>query len=278
MAETDTIINQLLTLDNDYQPSMDKTCDNNSDLEENIKICRLLSMHIKNFYSKIDISMKMFKNENWNIQKVLINNEHVLFYTHKYMIDDDKERFYKIFYKYVDMINSIFSTDSVINQYLNKWTDMRTCKWRPINGSFVKKVINSEKYNIISPEYIANFINDTCSKDIDSATVKKITFYHLDEIIKNYCIQLDIFSNTVQQIVESYVCYYPSEDCEIKIYVKVFVNTIITAILDFAEKLIELNIYAIRPIMNDVVDEYVVFDMICNNDALCEKRRKNIII
>jgi len=60
----------------------------------------------------------------------------------------------------------------------------------------------------------------------------------------------------------SYVYEYPYDVVKKDIYIKAFINSIIMCILDFAEKLIDLNVYAVHPIIEEIIGYYTRLDEI----------------
>lgn len=272
--ETENIIDILQKLDN---KDLD---DDDIQKKENKTICRLLNIHLREFFDDIYIPYNFFRNDGWDISKILYKNEDILFYNKKYLTKEDEERFYQVFDKFIMMLEEIFSVNSKLFIYLKNWTDMSGSKWKT-NGSksYLKSILTNKKYQYISPAYTTNIfiqISKKYSNDIDK--IKLEVENHLDGLIKSIRKELRLFKKIYNEIVTSYVYEYPIDTKEKNMYILGFINSIILSIMDLSEKLIELNVYAIHPIVDEIIRYYTPLDIMNQYDPLEYGGRKLYIV
>ncbi|XWV24820.1 hypothetical protein QJ856_gp0963 [Tupanvirus deep ocean] len=271
---TENIIDTLKKLDNTDLDEDEKK------MQENKTICRLLNIHLREFYDDIYIPFDFFRNADWNISKILYDNEDILFYNKKYITKVDEERFYEVFDKFILMLEDIFSTNSKLFVFLKKWTDMSHMRWKTNNTkSYLKSLLTERKYQYISPAFTTNLFCEISKKyNNDPQIVKTEIEKELDNIVKKVKEEVKIFRKIYNEIVMSYVYEFPYNTQEKEIYVKAFINTVILVVLDFAEKLIELNVYAVHPIVKDIIGYYTPLDEINQYDPLENGNRKICIV
>jgi hypothetical protein len=231
-------------------------------------MCRLLRINVKNFYDNIYIPFSHFSDDNWDISKVLYKNTDSMYFNETYMTEEDKEKFYNVFDKYVDLVTDIMSPNTKLVTYLKKWTDTTKSKWTSKEtSSFLKSMINHKDYYIISPIHIINrfaSLNKPSdhgeSKDMD--LIKQSLETELDNIIAKSQIEIKKFRKIYRDTVTSYVYEHPLNYSFESTYVVGFVNTIILAIIDLAEALIKLNVYAVHAVVVEIVDLYTHLDSV----------------
>ena len=253
---TDNIIEALGKIDNLNMSNEDEL------ITKNKIMCRLINIQLREFYDDIYIPYNFFKDGEWNISKILYNNEDSLFYNKKYLTKEDEERFYHVFSKYVTMLEDIFSPDNRLQVFLRNWTDMNHDKWKT-NGtkSYLKSILTDRKYQVISPLYVVNIYCECAKKfNNDRDKIKNKLESHLDDIVKNIKKEARLFKEQYHQIVSAYVYEHPIENDTS--YILGFINSIILLILDFAEKLIDLNVYAVHPIVQQIIEYYTPLDEI----------------
>lgn len=226
--------------------------------EDNRTVCRLLKIHLDDFYDDINIPFGYFRDANWKISKVLYDNDDVLFYNKKYMTEEDNTRFYEVFDKFIDMIEDIMNPKSKLVIFLKKWTDMSNLRWKANESrSYLKSLLVHKKYQYISPEYTTSIYCDLCEQypnDVDK--IKGNLTKRLDKIVQEVRTEVREFRKNYNEIVTSYTYEYPLHVQDKDIYVLGFINSIILTIISFAEKLIDLHVYAIHPIVNSVIEYY----------------------
>jgi len=232
--------------------------------KKNGTICRLLNIQLREFYDDIYIPYDFFRKDNWKINKILYNNEDILFFNKKYLTKEDEDRFHEVFDKYIFMLEEIFSQDNKLYIFLEKWTDMSQPRWKTNkNKSYLKSLLTHKKYQNISPAYTASVYCDFSKKysdDVDK--IKKKTEEHLDEITNKLKKEVREFRKCYNEIVSSYVYEYPNNTDDNHIHVLAFINSIILSILNFTEKIIQLNIYAVHPIVTHIIEYYTPLDFI----------------
>lgn len=242
---------------------MNKICNTNNDTRENNRtVCRLLKIQLREFFDDIYIPYHYFKNNDWNISKILYDNEDSLFYNKKYLTKEDEERFHCVFSKYITMLEEIFNPDNKLLLYLKSWTDTSGSKWKTNHKkSYLKSILIKRKYQIISPSYITYLYCDHIKKFKDDPQKCKEKFeQHLDSIIAEFRKECKNFQAQYNEIVESYVYEHPL-NYEPN-YMAGFINSVLLAIIDFSEKMVDLNIYAIHPIITQFVEYYTPLDEI----------------
>jgi len=78
--------------------------------------------------------------------------------------------------------------------------------------------------------------------------------------------------------LDSYVYEQPINHIDQPMYLTGFINSILLAIIDLSEKLIELNVYAIHPIVNNSINYYTPLDDINLYDPVENDNRPIYII
>lgn len=254
---------------------------NSVETEENRTVCRLLRIHLDEFFSDINIPFKYFRDENWCIHKVLYDNDDILFYNKTYMTDEDNERFDEIFGKFIDMLEDIMNPKNKLTIFLKKWTNMSNPSTWKCNDtrSYLKSLLTQKKYQYISPQYTTNLYCELCDKyPNDADKIKEKITAHLDDIVQTVRKEVRDFRKIYNEIVSSYTYEYPIKSQDKDIYILGFMNSIILTILSFAEKMIELHVYAIHPIVNSVIEYYTPLDEINLYDPSDNDGRKIFII
>ena len=272
-SSVENIIDQLKRLDENIFEK-----DENLD-EENRARCRMINIHLREFFDDIYIPYTFFKDGDWKISKVLYNNEDSLFFNEKYMTDDDHQRFYEVFDKYISVVEEILSTNNKLHVFLKKWTDTSDLRWKPNETrSYLKSLLVKSEYQIISPVYTANYFYELRKKHgDDSEKIKTKIEEHLDQIVKKVRVEMKHFKKVYNEIVESYVYEHPINPSEDS-YLLGLINSVILAILDFADKLLNLNIYAVHPIVTNIIGYYTPLDEIYQYDPLDNDGRKLCIV
>lgn len=228
-------------------------------------VCKLLHVQLRPFYENINIPLKYFRKAKWNISYVLLNNEDSLFFNKKYITDTDEKRFYSVYYKYVDVVKQILDPESILHIYLNKWTYIVKNKWYSYErSSYLKRLLTSDKYYMISPHYVATYFDTLTANNSGSDNyvkeIKQLMEQHLDELLLNIMTEIDAFKNIYNDIIESFVYEHPHEQDNIKIYFRAFINNVIIEIMSFTEKLLDLNVYAVHPIVSSIINYYTPLD------------------
>lgn len=252
------------------------------DVSNGKKMCQLIKNNLDNFYDEIYIPYNLFRENDWNIINVLYDNSDSLFYSEEYLTESDKEFFFKIFDKYVRFIGKIWVPNSQLNIYLKKWNKIE-------KPTYLKKIMTDEKYQIISPLYLAHLYKKIFIKYKNDTKIFNIKFNKkLDKIITKYEICRDEFDVEFNKIVNSYVYEYPisfsnaihvnSDSDHIANYTKGFINAVTLSVISFADKLIDLNIYAIHSIVYDIINYYVPLDDINSYDPDDYKDRNILLI
>ncbi len=233
-------------------------------IKDNKTVCRLIKIHLKSFYDNIYIPYDHFNVDDWDIDKVLNENEDALFYSKIYLTSDDEDKFYQVFDKYVIMIKGIMSKDNHLFSFLKKWTDTSHNHWKSFSKkSYLKTLLTCEKYKNISPNYVANLFCQVSKENYgDISKIKLIMKEKLDELVKMVKMEIKIFKKIYKDIIRSYVFEYPINDNNTLPYVKGFINSLIIAIINFSEKMIDLNIYSIHTIINDIISCQIPLDEI----------------
>ena len=226
-------------------------------------ICRLLNKNLPDFYDDIYIPYDLFKEGEWDINDILHKNADVLFYNKKCMTTDDDKRFYEVFDKYICLMEPIWEPDSQLRKYLKSWA-------KKSGVTYLKYIMTKDKYKIISPMFLADTYKKMYIKCDGGTELLKVEYIKcLDKIMSVYENEIHLFKIEIDKIINAYVYEYPIECISEKEkvqpidslnYTKGFINSIILAIIEFAEKLITLNIYAIHTIVVDVINYYVPLD------------------
>ncbi len=152
-----------------------------------------------------------------------------------------------------------------------RWTAKKT-------NSFLKTLINSDDYYIISPEYIVSQfleIKKSCPNK-NFKEIQKNLKEHLNEILQTAFEYIDNFRMSYNEIVSSYVYEHPLEYKFGSNYVKGFINTIILLIIDLVDDLISLHVYAIHPIISDIINVYTPLDIV--NEFFNDNNNKELYI
>lgn len=287
MNKTTDIIDALKNLNNmvrnNEQKSEEKQVIVQNKLDEktpeNKTICRLVNLHMDYFFDDIYVPYNFFKANDWKISKVLYDNEDALFFNNKYLTKEDEERFYEVFDKYISMIEEILTPDNKLCIFLKKWTDMTEPRWKAKNKSYLKSLLIDDKYQYISPVYITNIYCDLNKKyKTDNDKIKQEIEKHLDGIVKKVKKEIHSFRKSFDEIIFSYVYEHPSDPKEKNVYSRGLINSVMVAILNFTEKLIDLNVYAVHPIIVNVTDYYLPLDRINEHQSNKNRDREIYIV
>lgn len=239
------------------------------------KMCRLIRKHLKGVYDDIYVSYKYIRQNDWNIANSMHDNTDSLFYDGDYMTESDTNRFYEIFHRYVSVvIEPIFNYSNQLSRYMQSWSDKSS-------STYLKRLMIEGDYAILSPLFVADAYKKKYMKYKKDKTRLDNKFKkYLDGIILEYNKERKLFKHTYREIIDSYVYECPLDivlDSN-STYVKGFINSIIMTILDFAEKIIELNVYAIHSIVNEIIDYYVPLDDINTFNPQNYRGKKLVII
>jgi len=231
---------------------------------ENKIICKLLKLHLVNFYDNIYVPFKFFQKNNWNINKVLVDNADALFYCAGYLSETDKIRFNQVFGKYLVMIQEIFAYRK-LSKLLKAWTNMNNPQWFSTNDqSYLKSILNDDQYHVISPVIVIKLYYSVTKKyRQDQNKIKVIMTKKLNHIISQYREARKEFQKRYHRIVTKYVYLCPLDFKVKREYVKLLLNETIMAILDLSEKLIDLKIYGIHSLITNLIS-YTPIDEINN--------------
>lgn len=267
MDQTESIIHQLKDLG--------KTPDSSQDM------CRMLRLQLRDFYDDIYIPYEYFRDSQWKINKVLYDNEDCLFYHENYVAEEDKEKFYSIFHKYVSMIEEIMLPENKLSIFLKKWTDKSGPRWKiRTMQSYLKSLLTHKDYQIISPLYITHYYCELYQKYRNDDKIKTEVENHLSDIVSSTRIAVKKFKINYHIIINSYVYEYPLSHPEIsaETYVLGFLNSVFLEILDFIDALLDLNIYSIHPIISELIDFYIPLEYIITYDPKENNNRKLCIV
>lgn len=243
--------------------------------------CKLLKIHLDEFYDDIYIPFTKFREHKWDVHAVLTDNKDALFYKKDLLTKKNEKKFEIVFNKYRDMVMEIFSTNNNLILFLKKWTDMSRIKWKSAtDNSFLKYILTRTRYQCISPRYTADLYNTYTKKyNNDHDKLKCKIIKKLDNIYKNTVSELKIFEKKYNKILELYVLNCPRDNEINKNHLIEFLNNLISEILNVSNKLIELNIYAIHPIVANIIEYYTPLDeYIMHLDYQDECERTMIIV
>lgn len=275
------MIHTLQHIDKSYNKSNDKSYNKSRDKSSKLKqtssqetICRLLKKHIPNFYDNIYIPFKFFNKGKWQVDKILNDNKDVLYYNESYLMVKDLNNFSDIFKEYIRMVKINFDTKNNFFLFLQKWDTMTN------NKSYLKSLIVGKKYNIFSPAHIADIYQENCKlfsgedESVIVISIKNKTEQYLDKQLKASRRIIEKFKKRYQRIINSYVYEYPISNVQMS-YQKNLINNVIKEILSTAKKLIKLHIYAIHPIIYDIIDYFLPLDDINQFES---NNRKLIVV
>lgn len=251
-----------------------------AEANHNRSTCRSIKSNYPKFYDNIYVPFNFFRNGGWNVKKVLLENPDAFFYNEEYITNLDKPRFDEVFNKYVETICEMFNESKMFNKSLLKWTSFE-------RKTLLKRAINTPEYMCINPVYIGKELHKLNSKygKENTSKIKNNLCKILDKVVDKLKEEKRKFRKIFLGLLNSYYVEYPindivdliqnpdekkkyiniddKKDTQINhIYSKGFINGVIMAILDFAERLIEINVYAVHKIVNDIVNFYISLDSI----------------
>lgn len=226
----------------------------------NERICKLISSHLEYFFDFIYIPIDHFSTENWKIKEVLYENKDVLFYDKKYLSHD---QFRDVFDKYISMLENIFSPFGKLIFYIEQWNYLA-------DENLLKRLIVHKKYRYISPSYIANIYDDSIKKEKYWEVEKKLS-EHLDGIYHAAKKEMVQFKKHFLSIIMYHVYWFPFRTNKL-------LEIVIKFILNLTEKMVGLNVYAIHPIVNNVVEFYLPLEEIIEYDLESNDGRELVIV
>ena len=239
--------------------------------EKNQQLCDLIKYYIEDFYDNIYIPYNHFKDNSWNIIDTININEDVLYYNEQFLNEEDKEKFYEIFDKFTTLLTDVMTPDNAVHECFNELPDIRRIKSKKNTSDYILySLLTSGKYQYISPAYIIQLFNRYSDKLEGDDLLSKIK-YRLDNIINKLTIEAHRFKKIYFNIISSYVYEKPisnenngsnesDNDPHVNPYTKGLINSILLEIIEFANKLIKLHIYAIHAIVNKITNNYLLFD------------------
>ena len=247
---------------------------------ENKTICRLINIHFKEFFDDIYIPFDFFRKDDWKINKVLYNNEDILFHNKTYLPEEDEPRFYEVFNKYIAVLEEILTPNNKLYCFLKRWTDTTQVKWKPNHSeSCLRTLLIDRTYQSISPAYITNIYCEISKRYQDeSDKIKPELEKHLNQIISDTEKEIEIFKKNYDEIISMYVYEYPFDMQDKNLYDLAFINSILLEILNVSEKLIDLHIYTIHPIVNNVIEYYTPIDVINQYDPSDYGKRRICVV
>uniref|UniRef100_A0A6C0CAX5 Uncharacterized protein n=1 Tax=viral metagenome TaxID=1070528 RepID=A0A6C0CAX5_9ZZZZ len=240
------------------------------DIKANKEICLLLRKYFKEFYNNIYVPIDFFKMNNWNVTEVLTDNIDVLYYNDKYFRKNDKI-FSVVFAKYVDLVKKNFSSNSNLKMLLSEF---------PIDTHF-KEIISCRKYKFISPAYIAD-LYISCRDDSEQL---KMMIKILDILFDEIKIKMSSFVDEFAKCFDDYVRLAPlnigigvNNTKIMQNYNQSYINDLSMIILNFAQELINMNVYAIHSLVNRVISIDFPYDIINQYDPEENNDRELIVI
>lgn len=248
-------------------------------IDNNRIVCRLIRLHIKKFFDNIYIPFDYFKDDNWNIDKVIYKNKDAIFYNPSFLTHETKLYFDDVYDKYVIMIKEIFISDNLLIKYLKSWTDMTERLYKiSSNTSYLKELLNNSKYKYLSPLYVTQIYVDIIKKDGSNSDKRKQIENKLDEnclVIKNICLD---FKKEYNSLLNDFVFKMPLDSTSSKEFNKLFRCNIMLLIINTANKLIDNNVYAIHRIISYITDDYMMLDVINSHDPVDYNGKKIMLI
>ncbi|AZL89256.1 hypothetical protein QKC54_gp0577 [Megavirus baoshan] len=273
---TDKIIRDLVDIESDNEPDIEPKKKYKYKQEKNKKICRLLKKYIKNFYDNIHIPYHFFKENKWNINKTLNNNEDVLFYNEEFLISSDSDRFYEVFDKYILLMDDIFNPKNTLNSFFKKISKI------DVDDNSIAKylihIFNSKKYRFISPEYVINKYFDYKNNFSDEHDIRIQLNDHLNEIMDKVRNHVKSFKIEYNEMLSHFISERPTDQDLQTNYVINFIGSVIISICDFCEKIIELNIYAFHPIVLNIIESTLPLDDIFLHEPEKYKNKNMIVV
>lgn len=238
----------------------------------NYTSCRLINMHMRKYFDDIYVTYRMFRDGEWDVSKVLYQNEDILFYSKRFVPNQDRSLFDPVFTKYVSMLENIFDQRNMLMAYLRMWTDMSKPRWKANNKkSYLLNLING-KYRIIDPSYTVTVFHDnrlqyaarpgSSKKTIarSMALIQTKTEEHLNQIMSNVNRILRVFNRNYKRLVNTYVYGHSSKETTRELYLKALLNCTSLSIFEVADKLIDQHIHAVHPLINDIIEYYTPID------------------
>ncbi len=141
--------------------------------------------------------------------------------------------------------------------------------------------MTEEKYQIISPLVVVDTYKKIYIKYKGDTNLCDHKFRkRLDRIMSEFKKEVNNFKIIYREITDAYVYEYPQDMIVVSDsdYIKGFINSIILTIMDFAEKMIDLNIYAVHTIIIDIINYYVPLDDIYLHDPSKHQGKKLLTI
>jgi len=270
-------------MDTEKMEKMDNEADpSETTNEQNKTICRQINVQLREFFDDIYISFNCFKRNEWKISKVLYDNEDALFYNELFFTGNDNMKFNEVFAKYIAMIEEIMTADNQLYVFLKNWTDKSNFRWKAnlkSQNSYLKGILTNGNYQIISPSYITDIYCELGKQYRDNEALLKQLFENkLNHITHNTRTETSKFKQAFNSLLESYVYEQPLEYEQRPLYTLAFLNGIVMTIMDYAEKLIDLNVYAIHAIISQLIEYYIPLDEINGHDPSKNNNCEIIII
>jgi len=213
-------------------------------------ICRLLRIHIVDFFESIHIDYNKLKYQGWNTSR-LIEDTKVYFYYHPSFDQELQTEFNRVFQKYIVLLSEIINPENKLAEILLKNTDTTAGYWKQKESiSKILDILDSDEYLGISPSHIINIYLEICMDNPPDRKEALIT--RLDAIVDQRKQAVRNFCRGVKSTLLQHMCrdYQYGEINNLS-------SDVIREILTFMEILIDLKIYRISDMIEDNIHKYL---------------------
>lgn len=209
-------------------------------LENKQKLFKVIKT-FTNFLDNINISLQDFRRNKYDIVSTLNESKNDFYFDELRITNDNEKEFVIIFEKWCNMISSILELyNHIPSIHLDNFIE----------------IANTDKFDIFSPvnlldKYILLFNNDKNSQNIQEFSKKYYNDYKI--VKKNY----KLFDRKYKSLIGQFVLCSPENYDLLTDYFTNFSNSLFETILEFCKNMINMNVYAIPRLINDVISEYI---------------------
>ena len=254
----------------------------------------LLNIYTPDFFDDLETTINDMELNDWIISPILSSRVYSLFYNQT--VSDNNMIMNKIKLadeKYKNIISSIMNPNNTLFKYISNITtmninnDTHEISYSTISRKHVilKKILADSEYQIISPEIIANFYDQSCQKYDTRTNVIKFFKHQTKELYELFLKRRRVFYmkhiNTIKKfIVNNYnIIGNDINNLNGERYVKysqLLIKYIINDALDYFNDLIDMGIYAAYPLVVNIISKYISISQYSNYNS--DKMNKPLYI
>lgn len=223
------------------------------DIRENRSRLHQINKVYTNFLDNICLTQVEFRNCLYNVNKVLQNKNYFFSYDKTRITQENINAYELVYEKYCNIIKSIFELNLKKTQILNLKPAI--------------ELSNTDKFDIFSPKYIIDTYASICENNDNQTVYMKMTA-DLEKKYKKVKKYYKLFNKKYYSLINKFILNCP-ENLELMYnYQTTFLNNLLKVVIDFCNYMIDINVYAVPLLINNVVTLYTPMDTLHQIDVI----------